>query len=213
MVAQQAMETGMRPQTKRKYALPELPYDVKALAPHISEEQLRIHHDKHHQAYVTGANALLDRLDAAHKDDTEFDVKATLKELSFNIGGHILHSKFWPNMAPPGEGGGGKPGGAIGDMIDAEYGSYDRFKKDFTKTAMTVEGAGWSALTLCAQTERPLIMQIEKHSVNLYPTFKLLMVLDAFEHAYYIDYRNDKAKFFEGFWNIVNWETVNKRLE
>jgi Fe-Mn family superoxide dismutase len=194
------------------YVLPKLPYDYKDLSPHMSEEQLRIHHTKHHQAYVNGANAILEKLDKARKEGAEIDVKATLKELSFNIGGHILHSLFWGNLIPATKGG-GKPGGALGNALDKEFGSFERFKREFTQTAVSVEGSGWAALTLCRQTGRPIIMQIEKHNTNVYPMFRILMVLDVFEHAYYIDYKNERAKFVDAFWNIVNWNEINKRLE
>ena len=194
------------------YVLPKLPYDYKDLAPYMSEEQLRIHHSKHHQAYVNGANAILQKLDKARKEGTELDVKSTLKELSWNIGGHLLHSLFWGNLAPAGKGG-GKPGGVLGDAIEREFGSFERFKKEFTQAAVSVEGSGWAALTFCRQTNRPIIMQIEKHNTNVYPMFRILMVLDVFEHAYYIDYKNERAKFVEAFWSIVNWDGINKRLE
>jgi Fe-Mn family superoxide dismutase len=194
------------------YVLPKLPYDYKDLAPYMSEEQLRIHHSKHHQAYVNGANAILQKLDKARKEGTELDIKSTLKELSFNIGGHLLHSLFWGNLAPASKSS-GKPSGVLGEAIEREFGSFERFKKEFTQAAVSVEGSGWAALTFCRQTNRPIIMQIEKHNTNVYPMFHILMVLDVFEHAYYIDYKNERAKFVEAFWNIVNWDEVNKRLE
>jgi len=197
---------------KRFYVLPKLPYEYKDLEPHMSEEQLRIHHSKHHQAYVNGANAILQKLDKTRKEDADLDIKSTLKELSFNIGGHILHSLFWGNLAPTGKGG-GKPGGVLGDALAKEFGSFERFKKEFSQAAVSVEGSGWATLTLCRQTNRPMIMQIEKHNTNVYPTFRILMVLDVFEHAYYIDYKNERAKFVEAFWNIANWDATNKRLE
>ncbi len=126
--------------------------------------------------------------------------------------GHLLHSLFWPSLAPIGKGG-GKPGGILGDVIDKEFGSFERFKKEFNQAANSVEGSGWAALTFCKQTNRPIIMQIEKHNTNVYPMFRILMVLDVFEHAYYIDYKNQRAKFVDAFWDIVNWDEVNKRLE
>lgn len=199
-------------ETTKFYSLPKLPYEYKDLEPYISEEQLKIHHSKHHQAYVNGANAILEKLDKARKEDTTLDIRATLKELSFNIGGHLLHSLFWGNLAPTGKGG-GKPGGVFGEMVEKEFGSFERFKKEFTQTAIGVEGSGWAALTFCKQTNRPIIMQIEKHNTNIYPMFRILMVLDVFEHAYYLDYKNERAKFVDAFWNIVNWGEVNKRLE
>jgi Fe-Mn family superoxide dismutase len=178
----------------------------------MSELQLTIHHQKHHQAYVNGANAILERLDKARKEGTDVDIKATLKELSWNIGGHLLHSIFWTNLAPTSKGS-GKPTGTLADVIDREFGSFERFKKEFTQAAVSVEGSGWAALTFCRQTRRPIIMQVEKHNTNVYPAFRILMVLDVFEHAYYIDYKNDRAKFVEAFWNIVNWSEINRRLE
>jgi len=195
----------------RFYSLPKLPYDYKDLAPYMSQEQLTIHHTKHHQAYVNAANAILERLDKARKEGADIDVKSTLKELSWNIGGHLLHSLFWGNLAPVGKG--GKPDGALGDALTKEFGSFDRFKKEFTQAAVSVEGSGWAALTLCRQTGRPIIMQVEKHNTNVYPMFRILMVVDVFEHAYYIDYKNERAKFVEAVWNIVNWGEVAKRLE
>jgi Fe-Mn family superoxide dismutase len=199
-------------ETEKFYVLPKLPYGYKDLAPYISEEQLRIHYEKHHQAYVNGANAILQKLDKSRKEGTDLDMKATLKELSFNIGGHLLHSIFWGNLAPAGKGG-GKPSGSLGDAIEKEFGSFERFRKEFTQAATSVEGSGWGALAFCRQTKRPIIMQIEKHNTNVYPNFRILMVIDVFEHAYYLDYKNDRGKFVEAFWNIVNWDAVNKRLE
>ncbi len=194
------------------YLLPELPYEYDALKPFISEEQLKLHHDKHHAAYVNGANAILENIDKSRVEDIDLDFKSNLKSLSFNIGGHILHSLFWHNLAPVGKGG-GDPVGTIGDVINNEFGGFEGFKKEFTQTAVSVEGSGWAALTFCRQTGRLIIMQIEKHNTNVYPMFRILMVLDVWEHAYYLDYKNERAKFVEAFWNIVNWEQVNKRLE
>lgn len=194
------------------YTLPGLPYDYKALEPYISEQQLQTHHDKHHQAYVTGANALLETLDKSRKEKYDVNMKAVLKELSFNIGGHILHSLFWGNLAPADKAA-PKPMGILANALEKEFGGFDRFKQEFTQAAVSAEGSGWAALAFCLQTNRPLVMQIEKHNVNVYPMFRILMVLDVWEHAYYLDYKNLRPKFVEAFWNIVNWDEVNKRLE
>jgi len=195
------------------YVLPKLPYGYKDLEPYISEEQLKIHHQKHHQGYVNGVNTILEKVGKTRKEGTELDIKSTLKALSFNIGGHLLHLLFWPNLAPAGKGGGGEPSGVLANAIKKEFGSFERFKKEFTQAARSVEGSGWAALTFDELTGRLMIMQIEKHNTNIYPTFRILMVLDAWEHAYYLNYKNQRAKFVEAFWNIVNWDTVNKRLE
>ena len=161
---------------------------------------------------MTGANAILEKLDKARKENADLDMKATLKELSFHIGGYRLHSLFWENMAPSGKGGGGLPKGELGKAIDAEFGKFERFKKEFTQAASSAEGSGWAVLTHCMKTNRLLIMQLEKHNVIVIPGFRILMALDVWEHAYYVDYRNDRAKFIEGFWNLVNWEEVNTRF-
>ncbi len=195
----------------RTFTLPKLPYDYNALAPHMSEEQLKLHHDKHHQAYVNGANAAFEKLDKARQENTDIDAKAVMKDLSFNVGGHLLHSIFWENLAPAGKGG-GTPGGAIADVINKEFGSFERFKKEFSAAASTTEGSGWAALVMHPCIGRPLIMQIEKHNVNVYPTFNVLMVMDVWEHAYYVDYQNQRPKYIEAFWNIVNWDQINKNL-
>jgi len=113
-------------------------------------------------------------------------------------------------MAPTGRGG-GVPGGRIGDKIVEDFGSFERFRSEFTEAALTVEGSGWAALTYCRLTDRLIIAQIEKHNVNLYPAFQILLVVDVFEHAYYIDYKNDRRRYLENWWNLVNWDEVEKR--
>lgn len=195
------------------YTLKPLPYDNGALAPFISEQQLTLHHQKHHQAYVNGANALLERLDRARKEKSDVDIKAAAKELSFQVGGNKLHNLFWRNMAPAGKGGGGEPAGGIAVAIDDQFGGVDRFRKEFSAAAVSAEGSGWAALSYCNGTQRLLITQVEKHNVNVYPGYPVLLVLDAWEHAYYLDYRNDRPKYVEAFWSIVNWEEVGKRFE
>ncbi len=197
---------------KNFYALPELPYAYNALEPFISEAQLRLHHDKHHAAYVNGANAILGKLDKARQEGTDMDMKAAIKELSFQAGGHILHHLFWQNLAPAAKAA-KEPGGAFAEALRKEFVSFERFKKEFSSVATSAEGSGWAALVRCGLTGRLLIMQIEKHNVNVYPHLRILMVLDVWEHAYYLDYKNERPKFVEAFWNIVNWDEVNKRLE
>ncbi|MBZ1356447.1 MAG: superoxide dismutase [Candidatus Nealsonbacteria bacterium] len=197
--------------TMKKYSLPELNYSYTDLDPYISEEQLQIHHQKHHQAYVSGANLILEKINKSRIDGVEIDIKSTLKSLAFNIGGHSLHSLFWENIMPAGEGD-PKPSGKLKEMIENDFGSFDNFKKEFSASSLSVEGSGWSALIYDKEIDQLLIMQIEKHGNNTYPGAKILMVLDLFEHAYYLDYKNERAKFIDSFWKIVNWEVVSKRL-
>lgn len=193
------------------YLLPDLPYDYNALEPHISEEQLRFHHDKHHQAYVNGANALLEKIKTARQGNAELNIKATAREFSFNVSGHLLHSLFWENLQPVKKNSESK--GAAQDLLVKEFGSFERFKTEFTKAAVTCEGSGWAALSFCPMLKKPIIMQIEKHNLYVIPSFSILLVLDVWEHAYYIDYKNERAKFVEAFWNIINWDKVNQRIK
>lgn len=196
---------------KKFYELPKLPYDYTDLEPYISEEQLKIHHTIHHQGYVNGANALLEKFDKRDQD-IDFDVKAVAKELSFHVGGFMLHKLFWENMGPASKCG-GEPEGTLAKYIKKDFGTFERFKKEFSQAANSTEGSGWAALTLCKGTNRLFIMQIEKHNVNVIPNFRILMVLDVWEHAYYLDYKNVRPDFVDAFWKIVNWDEVNKRTE
>ena len=196
-----------------KYKLPELPYGYKDLEPYMSEEVLKLHHDKHHAGYVTAANALLDKIEAARKSGEIIDFKSILKSLSFNVAGHILHETFWKVMAPhSAEASRGKPSGKLADAIEKEFGSFERFKTEFSETAKSVEGSGWALLTWHKEHGNLNIIQVEKHNVNFYPEQKILLALDVWEHAYYLDYKNDRAKFIENWWNIVNWDEVERKF-
>jgi Fe-Mn family superoxide dismutase len=192
-----------------KYNLPKLPYGYKDLEPYMSEEVLTLHHDKHHAGYVNATNALLDKIAEARQKNSELDYKSVLKSLSFNVGGDILHEKFWKNMAAANSGKNKlNPESELAKAINKEFGSFERFKTEFSETAKSVEGSGWAILTKDLS-----IIQIEKHNVNLYPNQEILLCLDVWEHAYYLDYKNDRAKFVESWWNIVNWEEVEKRFQ
>ena len=194
------------------YEVPALPYDYNALEPYISEEQLRLHHDKHHQAYVDAANGIMKLLDESREKGIDFDIKAKAKELSFNAGGHQLHTLFWKNLGPANKNG-GEPAGTLAKYIKKDFGSFERFKKEFSQAAISTEGSGWAVLTLCKNTDRLFILQYEKHNVNVAPRWTPLMVLDVWEHAYYLDYKNVRPDFVEAFWNIVNWDEVNSRVD
>jgi Fe-Mn family superoxide dismutase len=193
------------------YSLPALAFEYGGLEPIISESQLALHYEKHHKAYVDNANTILESLGEARTQGREIDYKSVLKSLSFNVGGHVLHSLFWKNINSPHE----KKmiPGKIKEILKNEFGSVERFKTEFSAAALSVEGSGWAALTFCRKTRRPIIMQIEKHNVNVYPDFKILLVLDVWEHAYYLDYKNDRKKFIDSFWELVNWEEVENRIK
>jgi superoxide dismutase, Fe-Mn family len=211
-----ATRSTMKSESKLKprfYALPDLPYSYKSLEPYISEEQLKLHHQKHHQSYVNAANAILEKKDKARKENSDLDIKAMSKELSFNLGGNELHSIFWQCMAPSGKGGGGEPADLLKDAIVEDFGTFSRFKKEFTQAAVSCEGSGWAVLTYCHWSDRLMIMQLEKHNVNVATGCPIIMALDVWEHAYYLDYKNERPRFVDSFWNIVNWSWVKQKFE
>ena len=196
--------------SQKVYKLPDLPYGYKDLEPYMSEEQLKLHHDKHHQAYVDGANALLKKFD--NRDSEEFDVKSVAKELTFHVGGYVLHKHFWENLGPANRCG-GEPTGTLAEYIKKDFGTFERFKKEFSQAAASVEGSGWAVLTLCRMTDRIFIMQVEKHNVNIVPGFRIMMVLDMWEHAYYLDYQNRRPDYVDAFWKLVNWDEINRKID
>lgn len=195
-----------------RYTLPSLPYKYDALQPYISERIMTLHHTKHHQAYVNGANAALEKLERARRGELQVDVRAVLRDLSFNLDGHKLHSIFWPNMAPPGKGG-GTPGGRLADQLNRDFGSFDGFKAQFSEAAKTVEGVGWALLLYDPEADHLVLTQIEKQNLMHLAELPILLSLDVWEHAYYLDYQNDRAKYVDNWWNVVNWDDVAARFE
>ena len=194
-----------------RYKLPDLPYAYNALVPTISEEIMKLHHDKHHLAYVNGANAALDKLQKARETGfAGIDVKAIERDLAFHGSGHTMHSTFWPNMKPNS---GGKPGGRIADQINTDFGKYDSFKEQFSTAAKQVEGSGWAVLAYEPWTQQLITLQAEKHNDLTVQGVVPLLVLDVWEHAYYLQYKNDRAAYVDAWWNVVNWDDVEKRLE
>lgn len=191
--------------------MPPLPYAYNALEPVISAEIMTLHHTKHHQAYVNGANAALERLEKQRKGENPENIRGILRDLSFNLSGHKLHSVFWPNMAPPGKGG-GAPGGAIADQINKDFGSFENFKKQFSDAAKNVEAVGWAILTYDAESETLVIYQVEKQNFMHPPDLPLLLTLDVWEHAYYLQYKNDRGAYVDKWWEVVNWDDVDKRF-
>jgi Fe-Mn family superoxide dismutase len=194
----------------KKLELPPLPYNYDALEPIISKKVMELHHDKHHKSYVDGANAALEKLDKFRKGEIEIDIRATLRDLSFHMNGHVLHSIFWPNMKPPEEN--NKPGGKIADLINQNFGSFEAFKKEFGNAAKTVEGSGW-AILVKDNEDNLYVFQVEKHNLMHIAGFKPLLVLDVWEHAYYLDRGPDRASYVDDWWKIVNWDDVERRLQ
>jgi Fe-Mn family superoxide dismutase len=192
------------------YSLPELDYDYGALEPYYSAQMLELHHSKHHAAYVSGLNAVLDQLDAA-RDSNDFEAIAGLeKKLAFNLSGHVLHTLFWKNLSPSG---GDKPTGDLADAIDEFFGSFDRFMRQLSEATVTVQGSGWGALAWEPLGQRLYVAQIYDHQDNIGQSSGPLLVLDAWEHAYYLQYQNRRAEYVDTMWNIVNWDDVSTRFD
>ncbi len=191
------------------YTLPELPYDLAALEPHYSATVLELHHDKHHAAYVAGANTTLDKLDEARTSDDYGSINQLQKNLAFHLSGHVLHSMFWENLSPDG---GGEPDGDLASAIADGFGGLDRFRNQLTQAALNVQGSGWGALTWEPLGQRLIIEQIYDHQSNVGQGAPPLLVLDMWEHAYYLQYRNLKADWVDAFWKIVNWPDVASRF-
>lgn len=194
----------------QKYTLPDLAYDYGALEPHISADIMRLHHDKHHRTYVDGANQALEELAQARQKNDFSRIAALERSLVFNVSGHILHSLFWQNLAPKG---GGAPDGALAAQINADFGSFEAFKNQMTRAAATILGSGWAALVWDPASARLITVQIHDHQSQTAQGSVPLMVLDAWEHAYYLQYKTDKAAYFAATWNLWNWRDVARRLE
>lgn len=192
------------------YSLPELTYDYAALEPHISGKIMQLHHDKHHQAYVTGANTALEQLAEARDAENLAAVNKLEKDLAFNLGGHVNHTIFWNNLSPEG---GERPEGELAAAIDEYFGSFEKFQAHFTATALGVQGSGWAVLAWDALGQRPNIVQLFDQQGNLPAGTVPLLMLDVWEHAYYLDYLNVRADYVKAFWNIANWQDVARRFE
>lgn len=189
------------------HTLPALPYDYKALEPHYDEATVRIHHDMHHKAYVDGLNNAEKKLEDARKNGDFALIKHWEKEIAFHGAGHVLHTLFWENMTPNPE----DATGAIMDQINKDFGDYETFKKQFTAAAVVVEGSGWAVLCWNTMFQKLVILQVEKHQNLTQWAVAPLLVLDVWEHAYYLKYQNKRTAFIEAWWNIVNWKVVNER--
>ncbi|MBG6108136.1 superoxide dismutase [Frigoribacterium sp. CG_9.8] len=191
------------------YTLPELGYDYGALAPSISGTIMELHHSKHHQAYVTGANAAVAALAAARDSGDLANVNKLEKDLAFNLGGHVNHSIFWTNLSADG---GDKPVGELASAIDDNFGSFDKFTAHFTAAALGVQGSGWAALVWDSIGEKLLISQFFDQQSNFAAGTVPVLMLDVWEHAYYLDYKNVRADYVKAFWNIANWANVQERF-
>ncbi len=192
------------------YTLPDLPYDYSALEPHISGQIIELHHDKHHNTYVQDANATLEKLAEARTKDDYGAIVGLEKTLAFNVSGHVLHSIYWQNMTP---GGGGAPDGDLAEAIAGEFKSFEAFKSQLSHVTTTVQGSGWGTLAWDPLGRRLLTEQIYDHQGNVGQGALPLLVIDIWEHAFYLQYKNVKADYVNAFWNLVDWEDVSRRFD
>jgi Fe-Mn family superoxide dismutase len=192
------------------YALPDLDYDYGALEPYISGKIMELHHDKHHGAYVKGANETLEKLAEARSKGNFDSIGALEKKLAFNVSGHVLHSLFWKNMEPKAD---DRPTGDLAEAIQNDFGSFDTFRKQMTAAAGSIMGSGWAALVWEPMGGRLVTSQIYDHQGNVTQAGTPLLVLDAWEHAFYLQYQNRKTEFFDAIWNVWDWKDVAARFE
>jgi Fe-Mn family superoxide dismutase len=192
------------------YVLPELAYDYGALEPYISGHIMELHHDKHHRGYVEGANRTLEQL-AEARAQGKFDNVAALEQvLAFDASGHLLHSLFWQNLAPRA---GGEPTGALGTAIQRDFGGFQAFKRQLSQTAATIMGSGWAALLWDTLSEQLMVVQLHDHQSRTIQGAVPILVLDVWEHAYYLQYETAKAKYIEAVWNLWNWAAIRERYD
>ncbi|MFE1292219.1 superoxide dismutase [Streptomyces sp. NPDC058751] len=192
------------------YALPDLPYDYAALEPAITGQILELHHAKHHAAYVKGANDTLEQIAEIRDKDqiTPTSLVGLEKTFAFNLSGHVLHSIFWQNLSPDG---GDRPDGALADAVDEHLGGFEAFKKQLTVATASVQGSGWGVLAWEPLGKRLIVEQVYDHHGNVGQGSTPLLVFDAWEHAYYLQYKNVRPDYVTKLWDLVNWEDVTAR--
>lgn len=191
------------------YTLPDLPYDYGQLEPHLIAKIVELHHDKHHAAYVAGANTTLEKLHDARQKDDFGAINQLEKSLAFHISGHKLHSILWTNLSPHG---GGLPTGAIKTQLETDFGGVEAFKKQFNAATLGVQGSGWGVLSWEPTAARLIVQQVYDHQGEHAQGGQPVMVCDIWEHAFYLQYENRKAEWVTAFWNLINWDDVNRRL-
>jgi Fe-Mn family superoxide dismutase len=194
----------------KPYTLPDLPYDYAALEPYYSARMLELHHDKHHAAYVKGVNTTLEKLAAMRESGDLSSIVGLEKTLAFNLSGHVLHTLFWQNLSADG---GDRPDGDLAAAIDEDFGSFDGFKAHLTEATGTVQGSGWGALSWEPLGQRLFIEQIYDHQGNVGQSGVILLVIDAWEHAFYLQYENRKPEYVDAMWNIIDWADVQRRFD
>jgi len=193
---------------KGKYQLPKLPYSYDALEPYIDAQTMTLHHSKHHQGYVNGLNTATEKIKEA-TDKADFaTIKHWERELAFNGGGHFLHTIFWNIMGPKQ----GTRSSELSHYFDKSFGSFDSFIKLFKAASTSVEGSGWGMLSYEPYSDKLVVNQVERHSnLGQWVTVPLL-VIDVWEHAYYLKYQNKRADYVDAFTKIINWDYVSEQF-
>ncbi len=208
-IAQESVGSGTTP---REYSLPPLGYSYDALEPHIDAQTMQLHHDKHHAGYVRKLNKALKQLDEVRRKGSPEEyarIRELTDSLAFNGSGHTLHTVFWKNMKKDG---GGQPQSTLGRLIDRDFGGFHHFVEHFSKATGTVQGSGWGILSWEPLSGRLLVFGAEKHQNQAMWGSVPLLVLDVWEHAYYLKYQNKRADYVAAFWNVIDWDNVAQRL-
>lgn len=192
------------------YELPALPYDHGALAPHISGQVMELHHTKHHQAYVNGANQTLERLAEVRSGPADPVLTVALERaLAFNVGGHLLHSLFWRCMSPDG---GGRPEGELAAAITESFGGVDGLRVEIERSLAGLQGSGWAVVSWEPVGERLMVQHVTDHQGQVTVGATPLLVVDGWEHAYYLDRLNDRAAWVAAFFEVVDWSSTAARF-
>lgn len=198
----------------KRYELPPLPYKLDALEPYVSTQIMDVHYNGHHKGYVNAANTTVEKVEKIVKGEASgYDLQGVVRNLVFNINGHKLHSIFWNNMGPSGSKGGGKPGGKLADLITKQYGGFDRFKAVFNDVMKSLTGTGWAVLYLDPETNNLTFTTVENHFINQIIELPVVLIVDEFEHAYYLQYKNNRNAYLEAWWNVVNWDNAEANLQ
>ncbi len=195
-------------QVLANYKLPELPYDYDSLEPYINAEIMRLHHSKHHQAYVNNFNKDLEEFQEAARNNDVGKMMLLQNTIKFNGGGHINHCLFWTNLAPKDQGGGESPVGELAEEIEREWGTFEAFKEKFNAIVVAIQGSGWGWLGFCTASKRLMIVACCNQDPLILQGLIPILGVDVWEHAYYLQYKNAKLEYLKAIWEVVNWKNV-----
>ena len=202
-------ETSAERGTMIPYTLPPLPYKPNELEPHLSAEILTLHHDKHHAAYVNGLNAALEKIAEAQKKKDFSAILTLARNVAFHGSGHILHTLYFANLTPKST----PPSGAFLKEVEAQFGDAETLKAQLNEVSAAVQGSGWGVLAYEPVGKRLLTLAVEKHENQNVAGALPLLVIDVWEHAYYLQYQNRRPDYLQAIWNVINWAEVGRRFD